>query len=81
MAENSGTYTIKPFPRIRKATIGVLRAARKKNMIHTLVEIDISKARQAIRQMRRETRKYYSLTGYIIFCVARAVEQNKHIHA
>jgi hypothetical protein len=81
MAENSGTYSTKPFPPIRKATIGVLRAARKKNMIHTLVEIDISKARQAIHQMRRETKKYHSLTGYIIYCVAQAVEQNKHIHA
>jgi pyruvate/2-oxoglutarate dehydrogenase complex dihydrolipoamide acyltransferase (E2) component len=81
MAENAESFTVKPFPRIRKATIGVLRAARKKNMIHTLVEMDISKARQTIRQLRRETKNFYSLTGYIIFCVARAVEQNKHIHA
>jgi hypothetical protein len=50
----------------------------KKNMIHTLVEMDISKARQAIRKLRRETKNYHSLTGYIIFCVARAVEQNKN---
>lgn len=81
MAGNAESFTVKPFPHIRKATIGVLRAARKKNMIHTLVELDISKARKTIHQLRRETRKYYSLTGYIIFCVARIVEQNKHIHA
>ncbi len=81
MTNSSETFTVKPFPRIRKATIGVLRAARKKNMIHTLVEIDISKVRKTIRRLRRETKKYYSLTGYIIYCVAQAVEQNKHIHA
>lgn len=81
MTDNSETFTTKPFPRIRKATIGVLRAARKKNMIHSLVEFDISKARKTIRRLRRETKKYYSFTGYIIFCVARVVEQNKHIHA
>jgi len=81
VAKNSSTYSTKPFPRIRKATIGVLRAARKKNMIHTLVEMDISKVRKTIRQLRRETKNYYSLTGYIIYCVAKTVEQNKHIHA
>ncbi|MFW5756483.1 MAG: 2-oxo acid dehydrogenase subunit E2 [Tangfeifania sp.] len=81
MSDISETYTTKPFPRIRKATIGVLRAARNKNMIHTMVEFDISKARESIRKLRRETKNYYSLTGYIIFCVARVVEENKHIHA
>lgn len=81
MAEDTETFSTKPFPRIRKATIGVLRAARKKNMIHTLLEVDISKARKQIRKLRRVTKKYHSLTGYIIYCVARAVEQNKHIHA
>lgn len=44
MADYADTFTVKPFPLIRKATIGVLRAARKKNMIHTLVEMDSSKA-------------------------------------
>lgn len=81
MTNKSEIFTVKPFPRIRKATIGVLRAARKKNMIHTLVEMDISKARKAIREKRRETKNYYSLTGYIIYCVAQTVEQNKHVHA
>lgn len=81
MADYADTFSVKPFPRIRKATIGVLRAARKKNMIHMLVEMDISSARKAIRQLRRETKNYCSLTGYIIYCVAQTVEQNKHIHA
>jgi len=80
MTESQNTFSTKPFPRIQKATIGVLQAARKKNMIHTLLEVDISKARKQIRKLRRETQKYYSLTGYIIYCVARAVEQYKHIH-
>jgi hypothetical protein len=81
MTGNQNTYTTKPFPKVRKATIGLLKAAKRKNMIHSLVEFDISKSRSTIRQMRRETKRYISLTGYIIFCVARTVENNKHIQA
>ncbi len=32
-------YTTIKFPKIRKATIGVLKAAKRKNMIHSLVEV------------------------------------------
>ena len=81
MTEPSEKYTKATYPRIRRATIGVLKAARRKNMIHSIIEVDISNARNYIRKIRKETRDYVSFTGYIIYCVSKAVEKNKIMHA
>jgi len=69
------------FPPIRKATVDLLRAAKRKNMIHSMVEMDISRARTRLRRTKREKGLYISFTGYIIRCVARVVGDNRHMHA
>lgn len=74
-------YTAIPYPKLRKATIGVLKAARRKNMIHSFVEFNIENARRNLRLLRKETKNYISLTGYIICCVAREIENNQIMHA
>lgn len=80
----SGTeviHTTIPYPKVRRATIGVLKAAKRKNMIHSLIEVDISNARKNIRKIKKETNSYISFTGYIIYCVSKAVDKNKIMHA
>lgn len=74
-------YTKIPYPKVRKATIGVLSAAKRKNMIHSLIEVDISKARESIKRTKAKTKLYISFTGYIIYCVSKLVEQNPIMHA
>jgi pyruvate/2-oxoglutarate dehydrogenase complex dihydrolipoamide acyltransferase (E2) component len=74
-------HTKIPFPKIRGATIGVLNAAKRKNMIHSFVEIDISETRKSLRRLKRRGNSYLSLTGYIIFCVSKLVAENNIMHA
>jgi pyruvate/2-oxoglutarate dehydrogenase complex dihydrolipoamide acyltransferase (E2) component len=81
MFEPSDKYTKVTYPKIRRATIGVLKAARRKNMIHSIIEVDISNARRNIRKIKKETKNYISFTGYIIYCVSKAVDKNKIMHA
>ncbi|MDF1550038.1 MAG: 2-oxo acid dehydrogenase subunit E2 [Bacteroidales bacterium] len=81
MFEPSDKYTKVTYPKIRRATIGVLKAAKRKNMIHSIIEVDISNARRNIRKIKKETKKYISFTGYIIYCVSKAVNENKIMHA
>jgi pyruvate/2-oxoglutarate dehydrogenase complex dihydrolipoamide acyltransferase (E2) component len=81
MFEPSDKYTKVTYPKIRRATIGVLKAARRKNMIHSIIEVDISNARRNIRKIKKETKNYISFTGYIIYCVSKAVNENKIMHA
>jgi pyruvate/2-oxoglutarate dehydrogenase complex dihydrolipoamide acyltransferase (E2) component len=78
---NSGTYTIKPFPAYRQATLDVLAASSRKHMIHGLIEVDVTKPRQRLREIKENTSEALSFTGYIIYCLARAVDMNKHMHA
>jgi pyruvate/2-oxoglutarate dehydrogenase complex dihydrolipoamide acyltransferase (E2) component len=81
MLETKVKYTIISYPNVRRATIGVLKAAKRKNMIHSIIEVDISNARKNIRKIKKETNNYISFTGYIIYCVSKAVDKNKIMHA
>lgn len=74
-------YTIKPFPKVRHATVDLLEAARHKHMIHGLIEVDVSRPRQMIQSIKEETGQSISFTGFIIYCCAQAVGLNKHMHA
>ena len=78
---SDGTFTIKPFPSIRQATIDLLEAASRKHMIHGLIEVDVSKPRQRIREIKETTGETISFTGFIIYCCAKVVDTNKHMHA
>ncbi len=75
------SHTTERFPKIRQASISLLNAARKKNMIHSLVEIDIEEGRAFIRKLRTEKSTYVSITGYIINAIAKVVAKNKMMHA
>jgi pyruvate/2-oxoglutarate dehydrogenase complex dihydrolipoamide acyltransferase (E2) component len=79
MAES--TYTVKPFPPIRQATIDLLSASGGKHMIHGLIEVDVSLPRRLLRAMKEATGEAFSFTGYIIYCCAQAVDRNRHMQA
>ncbi|OJV90275.1 MAG: hypothetical protein BGO39_02345 [Chloroflexi bacterium 54-19] len=57
------------------------RSAQKTRMIHGLTEVDVTLARQFIRDYKARTGESLSFTAFIINCLARAVEENKGVHA
>jgi len=75
------SFTAKKFTVLRKASVDLLNAANRKNMIHAFAEADVTDVRPAIRCIQQSERKYLSLIGYIQFCAARAVEKQKKIQA
>lgn len=81
MSKEKPPHTVIPFPPIRRATIDLLKAAKRKNMIHGMVEIDVSNARSMIHEINQKPDQHISFTAFIISCVSKAVGQNKHIHA
>jgi pyruvate/2-oxoglutarate dehydrogenase complex dihydrolipoamide acyltransferase (E2) component len=81
MAQNDQLYSTESFPSIRKATVDLLTAAKRKNMIHSMIEVDITRARETLRSIKKESKAFISFTGYIIHCAASAVESNKRLHA
>jgi pyruvate/2-oxoglutarate dehydrogenase complex dihydrolipoamide acyltransferase (E2) component len=81
MSENGDSYQTIPFPKIRRLMVDGGRLARQKHVIHGLVEMDVSQARQAIRDHKSQTGETLSFTAFIMACLGRAVDMNKRMQA
>lgn len=76
-----GPHEIVPFRPERNATLDTLRLAGKRLQIPTLLEVDVTVARTAIRDYRRATGKSLSFTAWVVSCVARAAAEHPRVHA
>jgi pyruvate/2-oxoglutarate dehydrogenase complex dihydrolipoamide acyltransferase (E2) component len=77
----SPTYKIISYPRSRQAIVHYLAVARQKPAIHGLFEVDITMPRKIFAAHKARTGVTLSLTGYLIKCLAQAVDENKVLHA
>lgn len=78
--ENEG-YTIQPFPKIRRLMVDGGRMSRQKHIIHGLVEFDVTRARQAIREHKARRGETLSFTAFVLACLGKAIGANKTMHA
>jgi pyruvate/2-oxoglutarate dehydrogenase complex dihydrolipoamide acyltransferase (E2) component len=76
-----GTYEVVPFLPERNATLDTLRWAKKRHQIPILLEVDVTRARERIREYRRRTGVGLSLTGWVVSCVARAAAEHPRVHS
>jgi pyruvate/2-oxoglutarate dehydrogenase complex dihydrolipoamide acyltransferase (E2) component len=76
-----GPYQVLPFRPERNATLDTLRWAKKRLQIPMLLEVDVTAARQAIRESRRNTGTGLSFTAWVINCVARAAAEYPRVHS
>jgi len=74
-------YSIEKIDPFRQLVIDGLDLAARKHHIHGLVEVDITEARIRIRQIKERTGESLSFTGFIVYCCARAIGEDKHLHA
>lgn len=81
MTKNNETYQIISFPKIRRLMVDGGRLARQKHVIHGLVEMDVTCARQTIREHKSKTGETLSFTAFVMTCLGRAVDMNKHMQA
>lgn len=72
---------IRPFPKIRRAYVDVLREGHRRHIIHGLVEVDVTDARAAISQRAATGELPLSFTGFIVACVGQAVDPDRILHA
>lgn len=73
-------YQTRPFLKIRKAYTDVLAASRRKDIIHGLLEIDVTHAHELLRQRKADGHPL-SFTAFLIHAVARAVDEDRVLHA
>jgi hypothetical protein len=69
-------YRIAPFPRMRRLEINLARLSHRKNLIRGLVEVDVTRARQFLREEKARTGETLSFTAFISACLGQAVAEN-----
>ena len=73
-------FETRPFLDVRRAYLHVLEAGRRKNIIHGLIEIDVTEARRRLRQAEAAGR-HLSFTAFLMSAVAHAVAEDRILHA
>jgi pyruvate/2-oxoglutarate dehydrogenase complex dihydrolipoamide acyltransferase (E2) component len=81
MKQSNDDHKVVPFPRMRSIVRTIARVAGNKYFMRGLVEIDVTRARQFIREHKARTGESLSFTAFLAACVAHAVEMNKSVHA
>jgi pyruvate/2-oxoglutarate dehydrogenase complex dihydrolipoamide acyltransferase (E2) component len=65
----------------RQLVMDGLSLAARKHCIHGLVEVDITRPRERLRQIKESEGEGLSFTGYIVHCCAKAIDEDRHVHA
>lgn len=76
-----GNYKIKPFPKSRRNISLLLEEGARMHSIHALIELDVTKAREIIRNYKERTGEHISFTGWIVKCVGQAISEHKELNA
>ncbi len=80
-ADRVGRYEAKPFSKNRRNVSIILGEAAKKHSIHAPLELDVTMARETMRDMAARTGNKPSFTGWIIKCVAQALSEHRDLNA
>lgn len=70
-----------PYPKLRCVLEIMYPSVQRKPMIHGLIEVDVTKAREFLRDHKAKTGQSLSFTAFIITCFAHAIDENKSLHA
>lgn len=68
---NNENYQTIPFPKLRRLMVDGGRLARQKHLIHGLVEMDVTRVRQTIRDHKAKTGETLSFTAFIMVCLGQ----------
>jgi pyruvate/2-oxoglutarate dehydrogenase complex dihydrolipoamide acyltransferase (E2) component len=81
MNNNVGPYHVVDLAPGRRAWVNALDLHGPTYWMYGLLEVDVTVARQFIAEHKARTGETLSFTGYLVFCLARAVDENKEVQA
>ncbi len=79
--EASVGYRVVRLPRSQDQIIDWLQIAGRRHTMHALLELDVTEARHSIREQRARTGEPLSFTAFLVACLARAIDEDKRMHA
>jgi hypothetical protein len=79
--KNIGPFRIVNLSSGRRAVINALDLVAPKHYMYGLLEVDVTFPRQLITEQKVRTGEAFSFTGFLVHCLARAVDENKEVQA
>ena len=81
MKQKHVDYQVVPYSKLRRVEAIMYRSVQRTPLIHGLLEVDVTKAREFLREHKARTGESLSFTAFIITCLAHAVDENKSVQA
>jgi len=81
MNDKTGPYQVVDLPPMRRVMINMLGLSGPPHSMIGLLEVDVTVVRQFIEDNKARTGEQLSFTGYLAFCLARAVAEDKAVQA
>jgi hypothetical protein len=81
MNEKTGPYHIVDLTPGRRIWLNILDLPRPTLSMFGLLEVDVTVARQFIAEHKARTGEALSFTGYLAYCLARAVDEDKSVQS
>jgi pyruvate/2-oxoglutarate dehydrogenase complex dihydrolipoamide acyltransferase (E2) component len=81
MNKNVGPYRVVNLSSGRRALINALNLVAPTHYMYGLLEVDVTVARRFIAEHKARTGETFSFTGFLVFCLAQAVDENKDVQA
>ncbi len=81
MMQSVGPYQVIDLPPGRRTTPALLDFIYVKHCMYALLEVDVTTVRRAIEAHKAATGETLSFTGYMAYCLAHAVDQDKSVQA
>ena len=81
MKQKPAKYQVVDLPSARQDTPNFLDMFWWRHIMYGLLEVDVTIIRQFIAEQKKLTGEALSFTGYLAFCLARAVDEDKSVQA
>ena len=81
MPQEKGSIHIVDFPPERRGMTAFQDLKSGRHVIYALLEADVTQARRFIEEYQTRTGEQLSFTGYLISCLAQAVESDKTVQS
>ena len=81
MNQKIGPYHVVDLPASRRETPNMLDVYWWKHAVYALLEVDVTTPRQFIAEHKVHAGEGLSFTGYLAYCLARAVDEDKSVQA
>jgi chloramphenicol O-acetyltransferase len=81
MKQQHSDYEVVPNPKIRRWFAAAFRSAQHTPIMHALIEVDVTRAREFLRAKKAKTGESLSFTAFLIACLGKAVNEHKAVQA